>query len=168
MVFPVVMYRCENWTIKKAEHQRIDAFELCWRRLKSPLDCKEIIPVNPKSTLNIHRKDWCWSWSSNNLATRCEELTQWKNSDAGKDWGQEEKGETEDEMVGWHHWLNGHEFEQTPGDSEGQGSQACWSSWGHKELDMTEWLNWTKLIMWFSNYVQEKSSCLNCNTLAKI
>ena len=60
-----------------------------------------------------------------------------KNPDAGKDWGQEEKGMTEDEMVGWHHWLNGHEFEQTPGDSEGQGSMECCSSWSHKESDMT-------------------------------
>ena len=66
----------------------------------------------------------------------------WKDPEAGKDWKQEEKGAAEDEMVGWHHWLNGHEFEQTPGDSEGQGSLACCSPWGRKELDMTEWLNW--------------------------
>ena len=61
-----------------------------------------------------------------------------KDPDAGKDWRQEEKGTTEDEMVGWHHWLNGHEFEQAPGDSEGQGSLECYSSWGPKELDTTE------------------------------
>ena len=62
--------------------------------------------------------------------------------DAGKDWGQEEKGTTEDEMAGWYHWLDGHEFEQTPGDSEGQGSLVCCCcSWGRKESDMTEWLN---------------------------
>ena len=61
--------------------------------------------------------------------------------DAGKDWGQEEKGSAEDETVGWHHWFNGHEFEQTPGDSEGQRSRACCSPWGHKESDMTECLN---------------------------
>ena len=66
-----------------------------------------------------------------------EEPTHWKRSDAGKDWGQEEKGVTEDEMVGWHQWLNGHEFEQTPGDSKGQGSLVCCSSWGYKESDMT-------------------------------
>ena len=64
-----------------------------------------------------------------------------KDPDAGKDWRQE-KGTTEDEMVGWHHWLNGHEFEQAPGDGEGQGGLACCSPWGHKELDMTEQLNW--------------------------
>ena len=68
-----------------------------------------------KSILNIHWKDWCWSWSSNSLATWC------KVPDAKKDWGQEEKGATEDDMVGWHHRLNGHEFEQTLGDSEGEG-----------------------------------------------
>jgi len=73
------MYRCESWTIKKAEGWRIDAFELwCWRLLKSPLDCKEIKTVNlkRKSTLNIHWKDWCWS--SNTLATWCQESTHWK------------------------------------------------------------------------------------------
>ena len=81
MVFPVVIYGCESWTIKKAECQRIDAFELwSWRRLS--LDCKEIQPVHPKGnqSLNIHWKDWCCSWSSNTLATWCEELTNWKRS----------------------------------------------------------------------------------------
>ena len=67
----------------------------------------------------------------------------WKDPDAGKDWRQEEKGLTEDEMVRWHHQLNGQEFEQTPGVGGGQGSLACCSPWGHKELDTTEWLNWT-------------------------
>ena len=68
-----------------------------------------------------------------------------KGSDAGRDWGQEEKGTTEDEMAGWHHWLDGHESEWTPGVGDGQGSLACCNSWGHKELDMTEWLNWVGL-----------------------
>ena len=81
-VSPRVMYGCESGTIKKAEGHRIDAFELWyWRRLlESPLDCKEIQPVYPKgkSVLNIHWKDWCWSWISNTLATWCEELTHWK------------------------------------------------------------------------------------------
>ena len=66
----------------------------------------------------------------------------WKDPDAGKDWRQEEKGMTEDEMVGWHRRLNGHEFEQAPGVGDRQGSLACCSPWGHKESDMTEWLNW--------------------------
>ena len=94
-----------------------------------------------KSTLNIHWKDWSLNWSSNTLATWCEELTHWKRSWCWKDWGQEEKGATEDEMVGWYHWLNGYEFEQTLGDSEGQGSLAYCSPWGCKELNMTWQLN---------------------------
>ena len=77
--------------------------------------------------------------------SRC--LTSWligKDSDAGRDWGQEEKGMTEDEMAGWHHWLDGHESEWTPGVGDGQGGLACCDSWGHKESDTTEWLNWTE------------------------
>ena len=147
MVFPVVMYRCESWTITKAEHWRIDAFELWrWQRLLRVLQTARksnqsvLKEISPEYSL----KDWCWSWNSNTLATWCEELTHWKRPCAGKDWGQEEKGTTEDEMVGWHHWLNGHEFEQAPGVGDGQGSLACCSPWGHKESDMTERLNWTE------------------------
>ena len=70
-----------------------------------------------------------------------------KDPDAGKDWGQEEKGTTEDEMLGWHHRLDGHEFEQTLGVGDGQGSLACCSPWGCKELDRTEWLDWTELML---------------------
>ena len=77
----------------------------------------------------------------------------WKDLDAGKDWKQEEKGRTEDEMVGWHHRLNGHEFEWTPGVGDGQGGLACCSPRGCKESDMTEWLNWielnTKCMVWY-------------------
>ena len=69
----------------------------------------------------------------------------WKDPDAGKDWGQEEKGTTENEMVGWHHWLSGHGFGWTPGVGDGQGGLACCGSWDRKESDMTEWLNWTEL-----------------------
>ena len=114
MVFPVVMYGCESWTMRKAEHQRIDAFELwCWRTLESPLDSKEIQPVHPKgnqSWICIGGTDAeaetpiLWSPDVKNWLI-------WKDPDVGKDWRQEEKGTTEDEMVGWHHWLNGHEFE---------------------------------------------------------
>ena len=68
-----------------------------------------------------------------------------KDPDAEKDWRQEEKGTTEDEMVGWHHWLDGHEFEQAPGVDDGLGSLVCYSPWGGKELDKTEWLKWTEL-----------------------
>ena len=73
--------------------------------------------------------------------------------DAEKDWGWEEKGMTEDEMVGWHHWLDRHEFEQAPGVGDGQGSLVCCSPWGRKESDMTEWLNWTELIIYTYIYI---------------
>ena len=142
------MYRYESWTIKKAEHQRIDAFELwCWKRLlRVPWTARrsnQSILKEKYSTMNIHWKDWCWSWSSNTLTTWCEELIIGKDPDAGKDWRQEEKGATEDEMVGWHHQLRGHEFEQAPEVGDGQGSLACCSPWGHSQA----WLSkWTELI----------------------
>ena len=142
MVFLVVMYRCESWTAKKAECPRIDAFELWfWRRLESALDSKEIQPVNPKGNqlwIFIGRADaeapklW-WPDGKSRIIG--------KDPDVGKDWRQEEKGMTEDEMVGWHHRLDGHELEQAPGDGKGQGILACCSPWGHKESDTTEWLN---------------------------
>ena len=151
MVFPVVIYECESWTIKKIEHRRINAFELwCWRRLESPLDCKEIQPVHPKgdqSWMFIGRTDVdaetpiLWPPDAKSWLI-------WKDSNAGKDWGQEEKGMTEDEMVRWHYRLNRFGFGWTPGVGDGQGGLECCSSWGHKELDMTEWLNltdWTEL-----------------------
>ena len=78
-----------------------------------------------------------------------------KDSDAGRDWGQEEEGMTEDEMAGWHHWLDGRESEWTPGGGDEQGGLACCDSWGCKELDTTEWLNWTELkksVIAFSSY----------------
>ena len=148
MVFPVVMYGCESWIVKKAEHRRIDAFELwCWRRLESPLDCKEIQPVHSKG-------DQSWVFFGRNDA-KAETPVLWpplekswligKDSDAGRDWGQEEKGTTEDEMAEWHHWLDGREFEWTLGVGGGQGSLACYNSWSRKESDTTEWLNWTEL-----------------------
>ena len=149
MVFPVVMYGCESWTIKKTEHQRIDAFELwCWRRLKSPLDCKEIKPVSPKgnqSWIFIGRTDAeteapiLWPPDAKSWLI-------WKDPDTGKDCRQEEKGTTDDEIVGWHHRLDGHEFELALGFGDGQGSLTCCSPWGHKELDMTERLNRTDWI----------------------
>ena len=109
------------------------------KTLESPLDCKEIQPVHPKgnqSWLFIGRTDA----EAETPVLWLPDAKNWllgKDPDAGKDWRQEEKVTTEDEMVGWHHWLNGHEFEQPPGDSEGQGSLACYSSWDCKESDMT-------------------------------
>ena len=148
MVFPVVMYGCESWTVKKAEHRRIDAFELwCWRRLlRVPWTARRsnqsiLKEISPGCSL----KDWCWSWNSNTLATSCKELTHWKRLDAGRDWGQEEKGTTEDEMAGRHHRLDGRESEWTPGVGDGQWGLACCNSWGRKESDTTEQLNWTEL-----------------------
>ena len=147
MVFPVVMYGCESWTVKKAEQQRIDAFELwCWEKtLESPLSYKEIQLVHPKG-------DPSWVFIGRTDA-EAESPILWppvakrwligKDPDAEKDWGQEEKGMTEDDMVGWHHQLDGHGFGWIPGVGDGQGGLACCSSWGHKESDMTEWLNWT-------------------------
>ena len=75
-----------------------------------------------------------------------------KDPDAGRDWGQEEKGTTEDEMAGWDHWLNGHEFEWTLGVGDGQGGLACCNSWGHKESDTTEWLNWTEYLKFMPSF----------------
>ena len=113
-VFPVVRYGCETLTIRKAERQRIDAFELwCWRRLLSPLDCKEIQPVNPKGN-----QSWIFIGRTDAEAETptlgppdVKNWLIWKEPDSGKDWRREEKGMTEDEMIGWHHWLSGHEFE---------------------------------------------------------
>jgi len=113
------------------------------KTLESPLDCKEIQPVHSKGDQSwtfIGRTDAeaetpiLWSPDAKNWLIG-------KDPDAGKDWGQEEKGMTEDEMVGWHHQLDGCEFEQAPGVGDGQGSLSCCSPWGRKESDMTERLN---------------------------
>ena len=114
--------------------------------LESPLNSKEIKAVNPKesqSWIFIGRTD---AEAEAPILRPPDAKSQLigKDPHAGKDWGQEEKGTTEDEMAGWHHQLNGHESEQTPGDSEGQRSLACCGSWGPKELDTTEQLNWTE------------------------
>ena len=148
IVFPVVMYGCESWTLKKAEHQRIDAFELwCWRRLLRVLwtarrsnqsIIKEISPEYSLEGLMLKLKLQYFG----HLMWRADSLG--KDPAAGKDWMQEEKGMTEDETVGWHHWFNGHEFEQSPGVGDGQGSLVCCCPWGLKESDMTEQLNWTE------------------------
>ena len=114
--------------------------------LDSPLDCKEIKPVNPKgnqSWVFIGRTDAeaetpiLWPTVAKSQLIR-------KDPDVGKDWGQEEQGTTEDEMAGWHHRLDGYEFEWTPGVGDGQGGLACFDSWGHKVSDTTERLNWTE------------------------
>ena len=116
--------------------------------IESPFHCKEIQPVHSK-------EDQSWVFFGRNDA-KAETPVLWpshakswltgKDSDAGRDWGQEEKETTEDEMAGWHHWLDGHEFGWTPGVGNGQGGLACYNSWGRKESDTT-WateLNWTE------------------------
>ena len=117
------------------------------KSLESPLDCKEIQPVHPKgnqSWIFIRRTDAeaetpiLWLPDAKNWLIG-------KDPDAGKDWSQEEKGTTGDEMIGWHHQLNGHEFEQALEVGDGQGSLVSWSPWGLKESDTTERLNWTEL-----------------------
>ena len=146
MVFPVVMYGCGSWTIKKAEHRRIWTVVL-ERTLESPLDCKEIQPFNPKGN-----QSWVFIGRTNVEADipilrphDTKSWLIWKDPDAGKDWRQEAKGTTEDDMVGWHHRLNGCEFGWTLGVGDGQGGLVCCSPWGHKELENTQLLNWTEL-----------------------
>ena len=153
MVFPVVMYGCESWTIKKAECQRIDAFELwCWRRLlrvpwtarrSNQSILKEISPIYSLEGLMLKLKLQFFGHLMQSWLTG-------KDPDAGKDWRQK-KGTTEDEMAGWHHRLDGHEFEWTPGVGNGQGGLVCCSPRGHKKSDRTERMNWTeKLITWLT------------------
>ena len=152
MVFPVVMYEFESWTIKKAELQRIDALELwCWRwlmrvpwttRRSNQSIPKEISPEYSLERVMLKLKlPILWPPDAKNWLIG-------KDPDAGKGWRQEEKGMTEDDMVGRHHQLYGHEFEQVPGVGDGQGSLACCSPWGCKVSDITEQLNWTEWIHW--------------------
>ena len=130
-------------------HHRCTRTVVLEKTLESPLDCKEIQPVHPKgdqSWVSIGRTD-----------TEAETPILWppdakswligKDTNAGKDWGEEEKGTTEDQMVGWHHLLNGHGFGWTPGVGDGQGGLACCDSWDCKELDTTERLNWTEILL---------------------
>ena len=118
------------------------------KTLESPIDCEEIKPVHPKgnqSWIFIGRTD------AEALILWPPDAKNWligKDPDAGKDWRQEEKEMTEDEMVGWHHWLDGHKFEQALALRDGQGNLECYSPWGYKELDMIEWLNyWTDCLL---------------------
>ena len=118
------------------------------KTLESPFVCKEIQPVHPKEN-----QPWIFIGRTDAKAATPKlwppDLKNWligKGPDAGKDWRWEGKGMTQDEMVGWHHRLDGHEFEQAPGVGDGQGSLACCSPWGHKESDTIEWLNWTDVI----------------------
>ena len=132
-------WRLKNWCFWTVVLEKI---------LESSLDCKKIQPVNlegNQSCIFIGRTDaeasTLWSPGVKSWLLR-------NDPDAGKDWRWEEKGMTEDEIVGWCHWLNGYEFEQALGDGEGQWGLVCCSPWGHKESDTTEWLNWTEESHW--------------------
>ena len=144
MVFPVVMYGCESWTVKKDEHWRTVVLE---KTLESPLDSKEIQPVHPKGS-----QSWIFTGRTDVEAETAilwpPDVKNWltgKDPDAGKDWRQEEKGTTEEEMVGWHHWLSGREFSGSwwwtgsPGVLQSMGSPRVGYDW------VTE-LNWTGCI----------------------
>ena len=144
MVFPVVMYGCKSWTVKKAERQRIDAFELwCGRLLRVPWTARrsnQSIPkeISPGCSLEGMMLK---------LLQYFGHLMRWVDSlektlMLGGIGGQEEKGTTEDDMAGWHHWLDGCEFEWISVVGDGQGCLACCDPWSHKESDTTEWLNW--------------------------
>ena len=133
----------ESWTLKNWCFWSM----VLEKTLESPLDCKEVQPFLPKG-------DQSWVLIGRNDA-EAETPVLWpphakswligKDPDAGMDWGQEEKRRTEDEIVGWHHQLYEHEFGRTPGVGDGQGGLACSDWWGHKESDMTKWLNWNEL-----------------------
>ena len=137
-----------SWDKLKTRDTQIDAFELwCWRRLlrvpwtarrSNQSILKEIIPGCSSEGMMLKQTPVLWPPHAKSWLIG-------KDPDAGRDWGQEEKGTTEDEMAGWHHWLDGREFEWTPGVGDGQGGLVCCDSWGRKESDTTEWLNWTEL-----------------------
>ena len=136
------------------------------KTLESPLDCKEIQPVHPKgnqSWIFIGRTD-----AEAEIPILCPpDAKSWligKDLPAGKYWRREEKGMTEDVIVGWHHWLSGHEFEQAPGVGDGQGSLVCCSPWGRKESDTTERLNWTELSRKYPKNVRLVQQNHPCNT----
>ena len=147
--FPVVMYRCESWTIKKAESQWIVVLQ---KTLGSPLDCKEIKPsilkeISPEYSLERLMLKLKLQYFGH-LMRRADSLE--KTLMLGKIEGRRRRG-WQDEMVGWHHRLNGHEFEWTAGDGDGQESLPCCSPRGHKESDTTEWLNWLSISLSYIN-----------------
>ena len=149
LVKPMVFSSGHVW-VWELDHKEgwVPKHECSWtvvseKTLESPLNCKDFKPVNPKGN-----SSWMFIGRTN---AETEAPILWpsyvkswlirKDPDAGKDWRQKEKGMTEDEMIGWHYWLNGHESEQAPGDGKGQRSLECCNPWGHKDSDMTEWLN---------------------------
>ena len=156
IVFPVVMWELDykeslvpkNWCFWTVVLEKT---------LENPLDCKEIQPVHPKGD-----QSWVFIGRTDAEAetpifwlTHAKNWLIGKEPDAGRNWGQEEKGTTEDEMAGWHHWLNGHGFGWTPGVGDGRGGLVCCSTWGLKESDTTEGLNWTEYVCVLFLYLQD-------------
>ena len=138
---------CESWTVKKAECRRIDAFELwCWRRLlRVPWTARRSNQsIIKEISYGCSLEGLMLKQNSNSWASSCEELTYWKRPWCWEGLGAGGEGMTEDEMAGWHHWLDGRESEWTPGVGDGQGGLVCCDSWAAKESDTTEQLNWTE------------------------
>ena len=146
----VVLYGCESWTIKKAEPRRIDAFEVwCWRRFfRVPWTARRSNQsILKEMSAEYQWMDWCWSSNANTWPPEVKKWLNGKDPDAGKDWRQEEKGTTEDEMVGWHHRLNGHGFGWTP---ELVMDREAWHAAVHGDAKSWTWLR-TEL-----NWIQSK------------
>jgi len=154
MVFPVVTYRCESWTIKKAECWRIWCFQNCGVGvgvLRVPWTARRsnqwlLKEIKPEYSYEYSEYEYSYEYAEAEVPILWppdvkSQVIGKISLKMGKDWGQEEKRVAEDEMVGWHHWLSGHEFEQAPGGGEGQGSLACCSPWSSKDVDTTEQLN---------------------------
>ena len=155
MVFPVVMYGCESWTIKKAECQKIEAFELwCWRRLLGvPWTAKRskqsiLKEISPEYSL----EGWMMKLKLQYFSHLMRRTDSLEKTLIGERLKAGERDDTGWDGCFWHHQLNGHEFEQASGVGDGQGSLACCSPWDHKELDTTEQLNWSEfyLISWWT------------------
>ena len=149
MVFQVVMYGCETWTVKKAKRRRFDVFKLwCLRRLLrvSWTARRSNQSILKEIGLGCSLEELMLKLKLQYFGHLMRRTDSWKDPDAGKDWRREEKGMTEDEMVGWHRQFDRHEFEQAPGVGDGQGSLASCSPWGHRIRHnwVTE-LNWTDL-----------------------
>ena len=167
MVFPVVVYRCESWTIKKAECQRIDAFELwCWRRLlRVPWTERR----SNQSILNEISHKYSLEGLMLKLKLQYFGHLMWRTDSLGKTLmlgnteGRRRRGCQRLRWLEWHHQLDGHEFEQAPGVGDGQGSLACCSPWGHQGSDTTEQLNWTESLL-----IKYPSTLLACHLVANI
>ena len=175
MVFPVVMYGCESWTVKKAEHRRIDPFELwSWKRLlrvpwtarrSNQSILKEISPGISLEGMMLKLK----LQYSGHLMRRVDSLK--KTLMLGEIGGRRRRGQTENGMAGWHHWLDGRESQWTPGVGDGQGGLACCDSWGRKEEDTTERLIWSdsyhpsERLIWSDSYLEKLSGWHSASTI---